>query len=174
MKNNDNNKEKSLINMLPMGLSGEINEIWVSLTIDKYCLTVQQIWKKFFSLSSNLIPLIQNSKSCALQVHLIKYGALGHIRLIWPKNNQFSLPGRLRPLSILIVDQHDHNMFKSWAAHLCAWLLHLRKLCWHCSVFQNLPSSHPLYSRVPAIDAFAYFSLRPTCSFQTEAEKKLS
>ena len=44
MKNNDNNKEKSLINMLPMGLSGEINEIWVSLTIDKYCLTVQQIW----------------------------------------------------------------------------------------------------------------------------------
>ena len=43
MKNNDNNKEKSLINMLPMSLSGEINEIWVSLTIDKYFLIVQEI-----------------------------------------------------------------------------------------------------------------------------------
>ena len=43
MKNNDNNKEKSLINMLPMSLSGEINEIWVSLPIDKYFLIVQEI-----------------------------------------------------------------------------------------------------------------------------------
>ena len=71
---------------------------------------------------------IQSSKSCGHQRHLI-----------WPKTNKFSLPRRLRPLRILIVDQYDHSMFKYWAAHLCAWILHLRKLCWHCSVFQNLP-----------------------------------
>ena len=45
---------------------------------------------------------IQSSKSCAHQVHLIQ-----------PKTNQFSSPRRLRPLSILIVDQHDQSMGKS-------------------------------------------------------------
>ena len=32
--------------------------------------------------------------------------------------------------------------------------------------------SYPLYSRVPTIGAFASFSLRPACSFQTETVKK--
>ena len=49
MENNDKNKEKSLINMLPVGRSGGINEIWVSLTIDKNILTAQQIWMKYNS-----------------------------------------------------------------------------------------------------------------------------
>ena len=101
-------------------------------------------------------------------------------KIMWspkaPKTNKFSLPRRLRPFivfhSISIVDQHDQSMFKSWAAHLCALVLHLRTLCWHYSVFQNLPPSHPLYSRVPQTDAFVCLSLRPTCSFQTEAEEK--
>ena len=49
MENNDKNKEKILINMLPVGRSGGINEIWVSLTIDKNILTAQQIWMKYNS-----------------------------------------------------------------------------------------------------------------------------
>ena len=49
MENNDKNKEKILINMLPVGRSGKISEIWVSLTIDKNILTAQQIWMKYNS-----------------------------------------------------------------------------------------------------------------------------
>ena len=82
------------------------------------------------------------------------------------------LPRKLRPLSVSNVDQGDHSMFKAWETHLCAWILHLRKLRWHYSVFQNLLPSHPLYFRVPTINTFASFSLRPTCSFQREAQKK--